>query len=104
MPELPEVDFARDCLQRWLVGQELGAAVLDAGRVSRGVDLGRVGELTSGRFSSVERKGKWLALVSTSPWSLLVHLGMTGKFELHLPNEPVARWSRARDQRAPMAR
>jgi formamidopyrimidine-DNA glycosylase len=100
MPELPEVAFARDGLERWLVGQELVRAAAHPGRVTRGMDLGRFAALADGRITAVARRGKWLTLTSTAPVSLLAHLGMTGKFELQLPGEPPVRWSRAELVRA----
>jgi len=100
VPELPEVAFARDCLERWLVGHELRGAVASAGRVTRGMNLPEFGQLAEGRITSVQRRGKWLALLSSSPTSVLAHLGMTGKFELQGPGEPPAPWARARWVRA----
>lgn len=92
MPELPEVELARRDLTRWTVtGETLAFTEVDAktvrGKLSTnpkdmlidGVSV--LSEDVSGyRAVGVRRAGKRLAWVFDGPTSLLVHLGMSGKW------------------------
>jgi formamidopyrimidine-DNA glycosylase len=97
MPELPEVEIARENLERWLVGRRItGARVTDArmrGRQSRR----RVeGALRGASVRAVSRRGKFLLFdlgVKREP--LVAHLGMTGKFLLQSRDEALPRFARA---------
>jgi len=96
MPELPEVEFARACLDRWLGGSVLARAEEDRTRVTRATPAAAFAGLAGHRVVAVERRGKWLLLRFEGEIGLLAHLGMTGKFELTMPDEAPPRWSRAR--------
>jgi formamidopyrimidine-DNA glycosylase len=96
VPELPEVEFARSCLSRWLGGQKLDRVDADATRVIRGASPKTFAALARHRVTRVERRGKWLLLHIAPDLGLLAHLGMTGKFELARPGAPAVRWSRVR--------
>jgi len=96
MPELPEVEFARGCLERWLGGQSLLRVEADAGRVIRGTPREAFSRLGGHRVRAIERRGKWLLWRFDSDLGLLAHLGMTGKFELQEAGASDVRWSRAR--------
>src|SRR5258708_37486723 len=97
MPELPEVEFARGCLERWLGGVTLQCVEADAGRVIRGTPREAFSRLGGRRVRAIERRGKWLlwrfdsddaAKSLTRELGLLAHLGMTGKFELQEAGTP----------------
>jgi formamidopyrimidine-DNA glycosylase len=96
VPELPEVEFARSCLARWLGGRELKSVEADPTRVIRGAPPQAFAALAGRRVSRVERRGKWLLWHLLPDLGLLAHLGMTGKFELTRPGAPSVRWSRVR--------
>lgn len=100
MPELPEVEFARGCLQRWLGGKTLERVDADAGRVIRGTPREAFSRLAGHRVRAIERRGKWLLCRFDSDMGLLAHLGMTGKLELQPAGAPAIRWSRVRFVRA----
>ncbi len=100
MPELPEVEFARSCLSRWLGGRILVRIEADPTRVIRGTPAKAFAALSRDRVTRVERRGKWLILHFASDRGLLAHLGMTGKFELTRAGAPPSRWSRVRFTRA----
>lgn len=92
MPELPEVELARRDLYRWTVtGESLTFTTVDAktvrGKLSTNpkdalVDgVSRLSEEVNGcRVVNVLRAGKRLAWQFDGPTSLLVHLGMSGKW------------------------
>src|SRR4051812_19768873 len=82
MPELPEVEFARGCLERWLGGEKLARVEADRGRVTRGTPLSAFEALAGHTVKRVERRGKWLLWHFEDGTGVLAHLGMTGKFEM----------------------
>ena len=94
MPELPEVEFARGCLERWLVGEVVDLSAPRT-RLLRGSSVESFERLSGRRLVKVDRKGKWLLLSFEGGAGCLVHLGMTGKLVRAVPGEAV-RWSRAR--------
>jgi formamidopyrimidine-DNA glycosylase len=96
MPELPEVEFARGCLERWLGGQKLDRVEADSNRVIRGTSREAFARLAGRRVRAIERRGKWLLWRFDSELGLLAHLGMTGKFELQEEGSDDVRWSRVR--------
>jgi formamidopyrimidine-DNA glycosylase len=95
MPELPEVEFARKQLDRWLRGTTLRAvSIADARILDKRVAPSRVTKALTGRLIvSVDRRGKWLRIV-LDKGRVFSHLGMTGKWVLADPararaDEPV---------------
>ena len=95
MPELPEVEHARQCLQRWIGGAELATAkVLDARILKGSASVAATQKALHGRtVEMVTRRGKWLriALAPLPRRASLVfsHLGMTGKWVVAPTDEPV---------------
>lgn len=79
MPELPEVEFARRSLLRWLSGRKVVRAEAEPSRIFRGADRAAFLRLR-GRLVRAERKGKYLLLTFEKDQGLLSHLGMTGKW------------------------
>ncbi|HEY3595070.1 MAG TPA: DNA-formamidopyrimidine glycosylase family protein, partial [Polyangiaceae bacterium] len=100
MPELPEVEFARACLERWLGGEVVVEAEAGSARVTRGPLRAAFARLGGRKVLAVERRGKQLIVRLDGDLGLLAHLGMTGKFELTKPGEMPPRWSHARLRRA----
>ena len=94
MPELPEVEFARRALARWLEGRRVVRCEAPATRVFRGArreDFERL----RGRLERLERRGKYLLFTFEADQGLLAHLGMTGKF-VRRPGGHAEPYSRAR--------
>ena len=94
MPELPEVEFARRALVRWLEGRRVERCEAPATRVFRGArreDFERL----RGRLERLERRGKYLLFTFEADQGLLAHLGMTGKFVRRSAGHPEP-YSRAR--------
>lgn len=100
MPELPEVEFARICLRRWLQRKTLARVEAERTRVLRGSSPEALEALAGHRLLEVERRGKWLLLRFDQGMGVLGHLGMTGKFVLQKKREPAPSHSRARFVRA----
>lgn len=94
MPELPEVEYARQSLERWLKGATLERVrVVDERILDEGESASRILKALAGRrVTAVERRGKWLRIAVDSGVDQAVvfsHLGMTGKWVRALEREPV---------------
>jgi formamidopyrimidine-DNA glycosylase len=83
MPELPEVEYTRQHLVRWMRGARITAVRTEDPLIVRPKRPSTFVETLTGRnIERIERRGKWLK------WTLdggqdrvFVHLGMTGWFE-----------------------
>lgn len=80
MPELPEVETVRRTLQP-AVGAKV-TAVWDSGQglhMQRKPPRKQLRALVGARITAVRRHGKYLLVETSTPNTLLVHLGMTGR-------------------------
>jgi len=81
MPELPEVETYRACLEPRLAGRRLDRVVILDGRLTLPEDPHVVAtELEGERVAAVDRRGKYLLVRFESGAALVVHLRMTGGF------------------------
>jgi formamidopyrimidine-DNA glycosylase len=97
MPELPEVEIARENLEQWLVGRRItGARVPDA-RMRGGQSRRKVERALEGaRVRAVSRRGKFLLFdLGAKRDALIAHLGMTGRFLRQSREEPLPPFTRA---------
>lgn len=89
MPELPEVEYARRQLQRWLGGATITTAVVhDARLLHAGTARRAEHALVGRRIGTVERRGKWLRM-PLDEGVAFSHLGMTGKWTLAKDEAPL---------------
>lgn len=96
MPELPEVEICGRSLRRWCLGQTILAAGARPGPPLRDLSVRRFREgLVGRRVESVDRIGKQLFLDLEGGLTLLVHLGMTGKFVRASADRGAAKSARA---------
>ena len=96
VPELPEVETVRRQLDPLIRG-----AVVVAGRAHPSAKFASGPDAVGHRFSSVDRRGKYLLLglepvtsPNGAPLELVVHLGMTGALHVD-PSPPVDPYARA---------
>lgn len=94
MPELPEVELTRRNLERWLEARRVVRAEAENVRTFRGSSP-RMFETLQGKVQKVGRRGKYFWLDFESGPSVLMHLGMTGKF-VRRPAGVAEPYSRAR--------
>jgi formamidopyrimidine-DNA glycosylase len=90
MPELPEVEIARENLERWIGRRRiLEGRVLDA-RMLRGQKIRLVeGTLRGAQVREVSRRGKYLIWDLGKRGKVATHFGMSGKFVLRDATEPI---------------
>lgn len=89
MPELPEVETVRQTLLP-AVGARI-EKVWDSGlglHMKRKPPRGKLRKLVGAEITALRRIGKYLLVDTNTPQSLLVHLGMTGRFRLQQASEP----------------
>jgi formamidopyrimidine-DNA glycosylase len=79
VPELPDVEHAREILARHATGRRIERVVTtDAGILRNASPEDLDAALRRHRFEEPERHGKWLLAWTTGP-ALLIHFGMTGE-------------------------
>ena len=97
MPELPEVEILARHLRPLLHGRTIQAVNVRRQRVLRPTSIAQFNEqLLGAKFLSLTRRGKYLlfemrAKNSQGKFTLLGHLGMTGRMFLVRKNEPLAK-------------
>jgi len=83
VPELPEVETIRVGLEPELVGRTFAHVEIDDPRLTRPRDpVETAAELTGETVAALERRGKYLVVRFESGRVLLIHLRMTGSFQL----------------------
>jgi formamidopyrimidine-DNA glycosylase len=89
MPELPEVETVRRTL-----APAIGAtirAVWDSGKglhMQRKPPRSRLKKLVGARLTAARRHGKYLLLDTDTPYTLMIHLGMTGRVLIMTKSTP----------------
>lgn len=79
MPELPEVETIRSFIENKVQHKGITAVDVSLPRLIRNTTAENfVSALTGTEIEGVSRRGKYLFLRCSGPWSVLVHLRMTG--------------------------
>jgi formamidopyrimidine-DNA glycosylase len=87
MPELPEVETVMRGLQARLEGRVLRRAVVRRPDLRWPLPPGLAERLTGARVTGFRRRAKYILMRLDSAWSVLIHLGMSGRMLV----EPVGR-------------
>ncbi|HEY1447707.1 MAG TPA: bifunctional DNA-formamidopyrimidine glycosylase/DNA-(apurinic or apyrimidinic site) lyase [Caulobacteraceae bacterium] len=82
MPELPEVETVRLGLSSVLVGRRLARVQTRRPDLRFPLPEGFVQRLTGARIDTLTRRGKYMLAGLDRQLTLLVHLGMTGRFDI----------------------
>jgi formamidopyrimidine-DNA glycosylase len=98
MPELPEVEFARRCWERWADGKTVLGVQAQPSRVLRPRSPRALQALRGARFYAFGRTGKNLLIRARGgkELGLWSHLGMTGKWVRRARADEVPRFARVR--------
>jgi formamidopyrimidine-DNA glycosylase len=87
MPELPEVETVRRGLAPALVGQRLARVEQRRPDLRFAFPDGFVQSLTGARIVTLERRAKYLWAHLDRGLTLVMHLGMSGRFEISWPGQ-----------------
>lgn len=88
MPELPEVENVRRCLEKTLHGEQLlGCVEHFKGVLIPGTTT--PGKVFPSRVTRLDRHGKFLQIHLEQDYQLVVHLRMTGCFYFRTENDPL---------------
>ena len=80
MPELPEVETVRRSLIKHLIGRTIEEVEVFLPKIIRYMEVAQFQEsLKNQQFLAIERRGKYLLAHLSKGWTLVVHLGMTGR-------------------------
>ncbi len=92
MPELPEVETIARRLRPVLTDHTVeDVDVLWSRTIDRPSLDAFLVQLRGARFTGIHRRGKYIVMDLDRPWTLLVHLRMSGKFAVHAPDEGTRR-------------
>jgi|SRR6516165_8196093 formamidopyrimidine-DNA glycosylase len=79
MPELPEVETVMRGLEKRLAGRRIKTARLNRPDIRFPVPPELPATLTGARVTGFRRRGKFMLMRLDNGWSLLIHLGMSGR-------------------------
>lgn len=83
MPELPEVEVLRRSLLPHLVGDRIERVVVSNPALREPVDVARLRKASQGRgVTGLRRRSKYLLIDLEGGWTVVVHLGMSGRLTL----------------------
>jgi len=85
MPELPEVETVMRGLDRHLTGRAIARAVLHRPDLRWPIPAELPAILTGATVLGFRRRGKYFFMRLDSGWSMLVHLGMSGRMVIGAP-------------------
>lgn len=88
MPELPEVETVRRGLEPVLTGARLVRVEARRPDLRFPLPEGFVQRLTGACVESLHRRGKYILATLDRDETLIIHLGMTGRFEIDDPSAP----------------
>jgi formamidopyrimidine-DNA glycosylase len=91
MPELPEVETVRRGLAPVLEGQRLERVEQRRPDLRFAFPEGFVQRLTGARIEALNRRAKYLLASLDRDITLVMHLGMSGRFEIAMPQMPPQR-------------
>ena len=82
MPELPEVETVRRSLEPRLLGQRFGRVEVYSPRMREPLDRRALGGLAGCRVEALRRRAKYLLIDVSGGRTLVIHLGMSGRFTI----------------------
>jgi formamidopyrimidine-DNA glycosylase len=83
MPELPEVEVLRRSLEPHLIGDRVERVEVSNPALREPVDVARLRRAARGReVISLRRRSKYLLIDLDGGWTVVVHLGMSGRLTL----------------------
>ncbi len=90
MPELPEVEVLRRSLEPHLIGDRIERVEVRNPSLREPVDVARLRRAARGReVIALRRRSKYLLIDLEGGWTVVVHLGMSGRLTLAPARTPI---------------
>ena len=86
MPELPEVETVRRGLMHAMQGRRIAAVRLKRGDLRFALPVDFADRLIGQKIETIERRAKYLAVSLSGGETLIMHLGMSGRFTVFYPD------------------
>ncbi len=80
MPELPEVEVVKKSLKENILNLTLKKVKINSLKLRYKVPKKKISEIINKKIIKIYRRSKYIVLNSSNNLSIIVHLGMTGKF------------------------
>ena len=93
MPELPEVEVVKRSLESKILNLVLKSVQINSKKLRYKIDTVKIKKLCGNKINSITRRSKYLLISFENKLTLLVHLGMTGKFFIKNNNKEYERLS-----------
>ena len=90
MPELPEVETVRRSLEPRLLGRDFRAVEVRSPALREPLDAAALIDLAGRRIRALRRRSKYLLIDVEGERTLVVHLGMSGRFTVVTADVPTA--------------
>ena len=91
MPELPEVEVLRRSLEPRLLGRRIERVEVRSLALREPLNRRSLGRLAGRRIERLRRRAKYLLIDVEGASTLVIHLGMSGRFTLVATDEPFER-------------
>ncbi|MDH3530092.1 MAG: DNA-formamidopyrimidine glycosylase, partial [Acidobacteriota bacterium] len=96
MPELPEVESVVRALDSLITGRQIQTAALYRDKLAPSISPQRFEDaLTGASISQIARRGKYILITLGNGETLLVHLRMSGRFQLFSPDHENPKFTHA---------
>ena len=80
MPELPEVEVVKRSLEKKILNLIIKKIEINDGKLRYNISKQEISKLSGKKIFKIKRRSKFLVFEIGKSYSMLVHLGMTGKF------------------------
>jgi formamidopyrimidine-DNA glycosylase len=80
MPELPEVEVVKKSLEKKLINLTIKRVFISNNKLRYKIDNKQFNKIKSQKVTSIQRRSKYLLIQLNKNFTILAHLGMTGKF------------------------
>ena len=80
MPELPEVEVVKKSLENKLKNLSIKRVFISNNKLRYRIDNKQFNKIKNQKIISIKRRSKYLLINLNKNFTILIHLGMTGKF------------------------
>ena len=80
MPELPEVEVVKRSLKRGITNLSIKKVIIKTNKLRYILNRNKFKLIKNKKITTIRRRSKYIIILFDSNLSMLIHLGMTGKF------------------------